>query len=67
MSDRLDVVQGSMSHSTDLIQIYTDNPEDGPRMISDKNVEGIPLMILIDESSCPHIKMNIPDGMICIE
>jgi hypothetical protein len=48
--------------------MYTDNPEDAPRLIAQTNRGGIPLLVLVDMSyCCPIFKLNIPTGMIALE
>ena len=65
---RLDPTQGQMSHVTNLLQLYTTNPEEAPRMISETNKQGIPLLVLVDMNNCcPVMKLNVPSGMIVLE
>lgn len=59
---------------THLIQIYSDDYEGGPRTISQKYDEGVPLMILPANAilgsinkKCWHWKVNIPSGMYTLE
>lgn len=65
---RLDPTQGQMSHTTNLLQVYTGDPEDAPRQIATKRNDGIPLLVLIDMlNCCPILKLNVPTGTINLE
>lgn len=57
-----------MSHTTNLLQLYTSDPEEAPRLISEANSQGIPLLVLVDMNNCcPVMKLNVPSGMIALE
>jgi len=64
-----DDIQGFLRERTHLLQIYTSDPEEGPRMISENQADGqgIPLMVLVDGPSCCYFKLNIPNGMLILE
>lgn len=62
-----DDVQGRLRKRTHLIQLYTTDPDEGPRLISDKNDNGVPIMVIVDPPSCCYFKLNVPHGIITIE
>ena len=63
-----DDVQGFLKDRTHLIQIYTSNPEEAPRLISQTHPSGIPLMVIIsDQPCCCYHKVNIPSGVFTLE
>jgi hypothetical protein len=62
-----DPVQGVLRPNTHLIQVYTSNPDEGPRLISDYNPHGVPIMIVIKPPSCCYYKLNIPHGIVSLE
>ena len=62
-----DPVQGKIRKRTNLIQLYTNDPDEGPRLISEKNFKGIPIMIIVDPPSCCYYKLNIPHGIVTLE
>ena len=62
-----DEVQGNIRKRTHLIQLYTHDPDEGPRLISDKNEKGVPIMVIVDPPSCCYYKLNVPHGIITIE
>jgi hypothetical protein len=62
-----DSVQGKLRNRTNLIQLYTDDPDEGPRLISDKNLKGIPIMVIVDPPSCCYYKLNVPHGIVSLE
>ena len=67
-ADQLDdVVQGKIRKRTNLIQLYTNDPDEGPRLISDKNLKGIPIMVIVDPPSCCYFKLNVPHGIVVLE
>lgn len=50
-----------------MIQLYTTDPDEGPRLISDKNDNGVPIMVIVDPPSCCYLKLNVPHGIITVE
>jgi hypothetical protein len=60
-------VQGGISEKTHLIQLYTSDPEQGPRLISDYHPMGTPIMVIVDPPSCCYFKLNVPHGIISLE
>jgi len=65
-----DPMQGQLRERTHLLQIYVDNPEEGPRKISetgDGEGQGIPIMVLVDAAACFTTKLNVPSGMLILE
>jgi hypothetical protein len=62
-----DPVQGELRVKTHLIQLYTSDPDEGPRLISDFNPNGVPIMIIINPPSCCYHKLNIPHGIVSLE
>lgn len=62
-----DAVQGALREKTHLIQLYTDDPEDAPRLISLSHAQGIPLMVIVNDPCCCFLKVNIPHGMLILE
>ena len=62
-----DEVQGKIRTRTHLIQLYTNDPDEGPRLISDKNDKGVPIMVIVDPPSCCYYKLNVPHGIITLE
>jgi hypothetical protein len=50
-----------------LIQLYTTDPSEGPRLISDDNSKGVPIMVLVDGPSCCYCKLNVPSGIVTLE
>ncbi len=62
-----DPVQGKIRQRTNLIQLYTDDPDEGPRLISDKNLKGIPIMVIVDPPSSCYFKLNVPHGIVTLE
>jgi hypothetical protein len=50
-----------------LIQLYCDDPEEAPRLISASHPSGIPLMVIVNDPPCCHLKMNVPTGMLILE
>ena len=62
-----DPVQGNLTRKTHLIQLYTSDPDEGPRLVSDSHPMGIPIMIMIDPPSCCYCKLNVPFGIVSLE
>ena len=62
-----DPVQGKIRKRTNLIQLYPDDPDEGPRLISDKNLKGIPIMVIVDPPSRCYFKLNVPHGIVTRE
>jgi hypothetical protein len=62
-----DQIQGKIRKRTNLIQLYTDDPDEGPRLISNKNLKGIPIMVIVDPPSCCYYKLNVPHGIVTLE
>lgn len=56
-----------MRPKTHLIQLYTSDPDEGPRLISDYHPKGVPIMIIINPPSCCYWKLNIPHGIVSLE
>ncbi|CDW91625.1 UNKNOWN [Stylonychia lemnae] len=63
----IDDVQGSVRGKTHLIQLYTTDPDEGPRLISDFHPQGIPIVVVVDPPSCCYYKLNIPHGIVSLE
>lgn len=63
----VDQVQGKLRRRTHLIQLYTNDPDEGPRLISDKNDKGVPIMVIVDPPSCCYYKLNVPHGIVTLE
>jgi hypothetical protein len=54
-------LQGSR---TSLIQLYCNDTEEAPRIISEDHPKGVPLMAIMDGMpSCCYYKLNIPNGV----
>jgi hypothetical protein len=48
--------------------LYTDNPEEAPRIISEPHKDGIPLMVMMKSNPCCfYCKINIPNGIFTLE
>ena len=62
-----DEVQGKIRERTHLIQLYTSDPDEGPRLISDKHHGGVPIMVIVDPPSCCYYKLNVPHGIVTLE
>ena len=63
-----DPMQGYLMERTHLLQLYADDPEEAPRMISEtKEDKGIPLMVLVESPGCWYWKLNVPTGMLILE
>jgi len=62
-----DNVQGGLRDKTHLIQLYTDDPEEAPRLISQPHANGIPLMVIVNDPCCCYHKVNIPNGVYSLE
>lgn len=63
-----DPMQGSLRERTHLLQLYCEDPEEGPRTISEgRDANGIPLMVLCDAPACFYWKLNVPSGMLILE
>ena len=63
-----DDVQGILHPRTHLLQLYTDNVEEGPRLISDTSEDGgIPIMVIIDNPEYCHYKLNVPNGLFTLQ
>ena len=46
-----DNVQGALRQRTHLVQLYIDNPEDGPGAISSQHPSGVPIMAIVNQPS----------------
>ena len=63
-----DNIQGKLRARTHLLQLYTNDVEEGPRLISDEQEDGgIPIMVIIDNPSYCNLKLNVPNGMFTLE
>lgn len=62
-----DDIQGRLQNRTHLIQLYCSDPEEAPRLISEPHARGIPIMVIINNTSSCICKMNIPNGMFTLE
>jgi hypothetical protein len=62
-----DGIQGNVGRRTNLIQLYSSNPYEGNRLISDLHPDGVPIMVLIDGPSCCYCKLNVPNGITSLE
>jgi hypothetical protein len=62
-----DEIQGKIRNRTHLIQLYTNDPDEGPRLISDKNSKGVPIMVIVTPPSCCYFKLNVPHGIVTLE
>lgn len=63
-----DNVQGALRQRTHLLQLYVDDPEQAPREISLDNKHGVPIMCIVNPSSCwCTCKRNLPNGMFTLE
>jgi len=52
---------------THLIQLYCDDPEEAPQLISSPHPDGVPIMVIIEDPGSLVCKMNIPNGMFTLE
>ncbi|CDW76814.1 UNKNOWN [Stylonychia lemnae] len=62
-----DEVQGILRDRTHLIELHTNDPDEGPRLISDFNPKGIPIIVYVDPPSCCYFKLNVPHGIESLE
>jgi hypothetical protein len=62
-----DPVQGKIRKRTNLIQLYTDDHDEGPSLISDKNLKGIPIIVIVDPPSSCYFKLNATHGIVTLE
>lgn len=63
-----DNIQGVLRPRTNLLQLYTNNVEEGPRLISDTTQErGIPIMVIIDNAEYFNLKLNVPNGLFTLQ
>jgi hypothetical protein len=62
-----DATQGRLQNKTHLIQLYTDDPEDAPRLISQAHPDGVPLMVMVDSPAWYFCKLNIPNGVYTLQ
>eukprot|EP00347_Sterkiella_histriomuscorum_P009605 403340568 len=62
-----DQVQGEVRERTHLIQLYSDHPDEGPRLISQYHPQGTPIIVLIDAPSSCYCKLNLPHGIVSLE
>ena len=62
-----DNVQGTLREKTHLIQLYTSDPEEAPRLISQNHALGIPIMVIVNEPCCCYLKLNVPNGVYVLE
>lgn len=60
-------MQGDLRPRTHLIQLYSDHPTEGSRLISDYHPQGIPIMIIVDPPSSCYCKLNLPHGIVSLE
>jgi len=68
MFDELeDHVQGACNAKTNLIQVYTREPSEGPRLISQEHPQGVPMMVMVDNPCCCYCKLNVPHGIVSLE
>jgi hypothetical protein len=66
--EQQDDIQGQLANRTHLICLYTDDPEEAPRLISTNHPQGIPLMVMMKASpNCCYYKINIPNGIFTLE
>jgi hypothetical protein len=63
----LDDIQGHIADKTNLIQLVTSNPEEGPRLISARHNVGVPIVVLVDKPCCCYVKLDVPDGIVTLE
>lgn len=63
----LDEIQGHIADKTNLIQLVTSTPSEGPRLISAKHEVGVPIVILVDSPCCCYCKLDVPDGIVTLE
>lgn len=61
------MVQGRVKKRTHLIQLHTNDPDEGPRLISDFHPSGVPIMVIVDPPSSCYFKLNIPHGIVSLE
>lgn len=47
--------------------MYTNDPDEGPRLISEYHPQGIPIMVIVDPPSCCYFKLNVPHGIVSLE
>jgi hypothetical protein len=48
--------------------LYTHDPEEAPRMISETHPQGIPIMVMMKwRPCCWYAKINIPNGIYTLE
>jgi len=49
----IDLYQGALSQKTKLVQLYTDIPEEAPRLISETRSQAeTPLVVIINKPNC---------------
>ena len=60
-------MQGGLRTKTHLIQLYTDDPEEAPRLISQNHPDGIPIMVIVKDPCCCYCKVNVPNGVFTLE
>lgn len=62
-----DAIQGDLRPRTHLLQLYTNDVEEGPRLISDEQEDkGVPIMVIIDNPEWCALKLNVPNGMFTL-
>ena len=59
--------QGALRTKTHLIQIYTDDIERAPQLVSEPHANGVPIMVIINNQCSCKCKVNIPNGMYTLE
>ena len=50
-----------------MIQVYTKDPDEGPRLISEYHPQGIPIVVIVDAPCCCYFKLNVPHGIVTLE
>lgn len=63
----LDEIQGHIADKTNLIQLVTSRPEEGPRLVSAKHDVGVPIVVLVDQPCCCYCKLDVPSGIVSLE
>jgi len=62
-----DDVAGHMKVKTNLIQLLTDDPSEGPRLISTTHPMGVPIYVLVDNPSCCYCRLDVPSGIVTLK